>query len=84
MSDHIPNAGEMGTPYTDAAQFTLGDGPAKYVYAAFAAGLERELAETRGWIRKHPPMLDGFYHIAECDCSDCFEWRKAAGLRDEQ
>ena len=46
--------------------------------------LERELAETRGWIRKHPPMLDGFYHIAECDCGDCSEWRKAAGLEDEQ
>jgi hypothetical protein len=47
MSDHIPDGSKMDTQHTDAAQFTLGDGPAKYVYAAFAAGLERELADER-------------------------------------
>ena len=35
------------TPRTDAQIIQFGDGPAKYVYASFAAILERELAEFR-------------------------------------
>ena len=35
------------TPRTDAEIVQFGDGPAKYVYAAFASELEREIAKLR-------------------------------------
>jgi tRNA G26 N,N-dimethylase Trm1 len=61
------------------------------VDADFARQLERELNqvtkerdEAMEWIRKNPPMEVGFFHTCTCNCEECREWRKAAGLEGEQ
>lgn len=78
MSDHIVDANKTDTPRTDEAEANaMRSGiPVSMV----SRSIERELNHARDWIRKHAPMEDGFLHRCYCNCEECREWRKAAGL----
>jgi hypothetical protein len=42
----------------------------------------KERDEAMEWIRKNPPMEVGSFHTCTCNCEECREWRKAAGLEE--
>ena len=52
------------TPRTDAEIVQFGDGPAKYVYAAFASELERENNELRKY-KERMEWLLATYDVVE-------------------